>query len=224
MCLLCARAWVEMWHDEFSTRHAATRAGGHLVGPLLVAMGVGCGYFLVVRLDLPRAAIVVPVAITACGVALTVFANVRARLSIRPPLVPWFGLSALAVTYVGIIVFVMPALEQRKVIPDVARFVTSQARADATVASFRLNRWTPALRFYIDRPMRFLEDPDEAEAFLRSSQPFYCVMRRAAFDEFVARGVPLRLVFQRDGMWATSGRALWRRRETPAQFVVVTHP
>jgi hypothetical protein len=47
-------------------------------------------------------------------------------------------------------------------------------------------------------------------------------MRRAAFQEFVAQGIPLTTVYQRDGMWATSGRVLWRRRIAPEQFVVVT--
>jgi 4-amino-4-deoxy-L-arabinose transferase-like glycosyltransferase len=222
LCLLCARAWVDMWKDEFARRHAASRAGGHLVGPLLVVMGVGCGYFLVARLDLPRAAIVVPFVIAGCGVALTIFANLRGRRRLPPPIVPWFGLVALGVTYTGLILFVIPALEQRKVVPDVARYVAAHAEPSDRIASFRLNRWTPALRFYVDRPMAFLEDATEAETFFRQPQPFYAVMRRAAFDEFVAKGLPLAIAYERDGMWATSGRALWRRRETPAQFVVVT--
>jgi hypothetical protein len=46
-------------------------------------------------------------------------------------------------------------------------------------------------------------------------------MHRSAYDEFVAQGVPLRIVYQRDGIYATSGRVLWRRRLNPAQFVVV---
>jgi hypothetical protein len=33
--------------------------------------------------------------------------------------------------------------------------------------------------------------------------------------------VPLTVLYERDGMWATSGRVLWRRRVTPEQFVVV---
>jgi hypothetical protein len=59
--------------------------------------------------------------------------------------------------------------------------------------------------------------------FLRAPEPFYCVMTRNAFDEFAARGIPLTVVYQRAGMWATSGRALWRRRVLPVHFVVVTN-
>lgn len=222
LCLLCARGWVDMWQNEHAVRHTATRAGGHLVGPLLVVMGVGCGYFLVARLELPRGAIVVPVVIAACGVLVTAFANVRGRLGLRPPRIPWGGVVALGITYAGLVLFVMPALEQHKVVPDVARWVTAHTDHERRVASFRLNRWNPAFRFYVDRPMTFLEDVPAAEAFFRSAQPFYCVMRRSAFDEFAGRGLPLQIVYEREGMWATSGRALWRRRAQPARFVVVT--
>ena len=111
---------------------------------------------------------------------------------------------------------------QRKVVPDVARWVAGQARAADRIATFRLNRWTPAFRFYVDRPMEILDDASEAEAFFREPEPFYCAMRRAAYDEFVARGVPLTIVYHREGMWATSGRVLWRRRLRPEQFVIVS--
>ena len=40
------------------------------------------------------------------------------------------------------------------------------------------------------------------------------------YDELVARGVPLQVVYAREGMWATSGRALWRRSVPATRFVV----
>jgi hypothetical protein len=72
--------------------------------------------------------------------------------------------------------------------------------------------------------MTFLEDPAEAATFFSEPGSFYCVMRRSAYDELVAKGVPLAILYERDGIWATSGRALWRRREAPAQFVIVSRP
>jgi 4-amino-4-deoxy-L-arabinose transferase-like glycosyltransferase len=222
LCLLCARGWQSIVDDPLAPRNAATRIGAHLVGPILVTMGVGCGYFLIARLELPRAAIVVPLAITICGALLTAFVNVRGRAGGRPPQIPWFALTALIIIYAGLITFVIPALEQRKVVPDVARWVATHAQAGDRVATFRLNRWTPAFRFYVDRPINLLEDPAEAEAFFRDPHPFYCAMRRAAYDEFVARGVPLKILYHREGMWATSGRVLWRRRVRPEQFVIVS--
>jgi hypothetical protein len=47
-------------------------------------------------------------------------------------------------------------------------------------------------------------------------------MLREGYEELVARGVPLDEVYAREGMWATSGRALWRKTIPATQFVVVT--
>jgi hypothetical protein len=41
------------------------------------------------------------------------------------------------------------------------------------------------------------------------------------FDEFATLGYPVEAVYGREGMWVTSGRALWRRALPPTRFVVV---
>jgi 4-amino-4-deoxy-L-arabinose transferase-like glycosyltransferase len=217
LALICARGWCDVRAHHLERRHAGARMGLHLIGPSLVALGLGCGYFLIARLDLPRAAVVVPVALTLSGAALTALANVRRAF---PPKVPWLVMIALLVTYAGIVAFVIPAVEQRKVIHEVAGFVAARAHRDDRVAAFRLNRWTPAYRFYVGRHATLLEDAAEAEAFFRAPQPFYCVMRREAYDEFVAQGAPLTMLYEREGMSSTSGRVLWRARTPTIRFVV----
>ena len=112
--------------------------------------------------------------------------------------------------------------EHRKVVPDVARWVAARAAPGDRVASYRLNRWNTAYRFYVNRHTDMLESPEEALAFFDRPEPFYCAMLTPAYEEFVAQGVPLRVVYSREGMWATSGRVLWRRRIPPTEFVVVT--
>jgi len=221
LCLLCARAWVEFRADPTAKRYAATRMGLRAIGPLIVAMGVGCGYFLVVRLELPREAVVIPALITLCGVLITARVNFGLAVGGTPPRLPWFGLAAMAITYAGVILFVIPALEERKVVPDLARWVKHRAHQRHRIASYRLNRWNPAFRFYVDGHTEMLETPYEARAFFAREEPFYCVMLRPTYEEFVAQGVPLAVEYERDGMWATSGRALWRRIP-PTRFVVVT--
>lgn len=221
LCVLCARAWEDAQTQPIARRHAATRVGAFTAGPLLIAIGVAMGYLLVTRLALPRAAMVIPIVIIACGVALTavvIRGTARGRLS---PAVPWAGLIALTVTYAGLILFALPALEQHKVAPDLARFVVSRAADRDRVASYRLNRLTPAFRFYVNRHTYFLHSPAEADAFFRSGEPFYCVMAREAYDELVARGMALDILYQREGVWVTSGRALSRKRLPLTQFVVV---
>jgi 4-amino-4-deoxy-L-arabinose transferase-like glycosyltransferase len=220
LCLLCARAWSDVRAHPLAKRNAAARVGLHLVGPLLVVIGAGAGVFLIARLELPRAAAVVPIAVTLAGALLTARVNIRGGY---PPKVPWIVMTAMTITYAGIVIFVMPALEQRKVVPDVARWVAARAQDGDRIGAYRLNRWEPSWRFYVGRHATFLDDAREAEVFLRAPQPFYCAMTQNAFDEFVARGVPLQVVYQRAGMWATSGRALWRRRLPPVHFVIVTN-
>jgi 4-amino-4-deoxy-L-arabinose transferase-like glycosyltransferase len=221
LSLLFARGWADLHRAPVARRNLATRIGGWMVGPMLVVMGVGVGFFIIARLDLPAAAVAVPIVMTACGFAVTVFMNVQVRRGGPPPRVPWFGLTGLLSAYLGIILFALPALEQRKVIPDVARVVAARASPEHRIASYRLNRWNPVFRFYVDRHVTLLENPIEAGTFFDGALPFYCVMHRSAFEEFVAQGRPLRLVYEREGMYASSGRALWRRRLNPAQFVVV---
>jgi 4-amino-4-deoxy-L-arabinose transferase-like glycosyltransferase len=219
LCLLCARGWsdVRLHHDD--PRHAASQVGLYFIAPLLVAVGVGCGYFLIARLELPWGAAIVPIALALAGATLAVLAHLRGAL---PSRVPWLVIAALIVTYVGLILYVLPALERRKVVPEMAEWVAAHARPDDRVASFRLNRWTPDYRFYVRRHATFLEGAEEAEAFFKGPQPFYCLMRRSAYDEFVAAGVPLRIVYEREGMGATSGRMLWRTNAPLVRFVVVS--
>jgi hypothetical protein len=219
LCLLCARAYLDLRDDRLSPRHTGVRVGMHMVGPMLVAIGVGCGYFLVERLDLPKSAAVVPVALTLAGAALTALVNIRGG---HPPKVPWVVMLAMLVTYAGLVGFVIPALEQKKVVDDITADMTSRAEPDSRFATYKMDRWNPTFRFYSGRHVTFLEDPVQAREFFASGGPFYCVMRKAAFDEFAAQGVPLQAVAERDGMWATSGRALWRSRIPTTRFLLVT--
>jgi len=219
LCLLCARSWADIRQRSLDRQSAGVRLGFHTVGPILVLAGSGGGYFMIARLDLPTAAIIVPAVMLIAGAVITA----RASLGNWPaPPVPWIALAACALMYVGIIVWVMPALEQRKVVPDVARWVSGHAPPDARVALYRLNRWSNTFRFYVDRHAPHIESVDEARAFFNEPAPFYCVMTGQLFDEFTAQGVPLEAVYEREGMWVTSGRALWRRRLPPTRFVIAS--
>ena len=124
---------------------------------------------------------------------------------------------------IGIIVFAVPALEgQEGRSGRRTRVVAAKAGPEHRIGSYRLNRWNPAFRFYVDRHVVLLENPVEARHSSTARPSFYCVMHRSAYDEFVAQGAALTdCVYQRDGICASSGRALWRRRLSPAQFVVV---
>jgi 4-amino-4-deoxy-L-arabinose transferase-like glycosyltransferase len=225
LCLLIAHAWTDIRAFPDSPEHRGAQIGLRLVGPLLIMLGAAAGYFLLAQLELPGAALIVPAVVVASGLVITVRANV---LNQRPPRVPWIALTAVATIYAGILLFVMPALEKQKVIPDIAKWVASQGEPDTRICSYQLNRWNTAFRFYVNRHVTMLDDADKAVEFFnglrdpRDPKPFYCVMLGEGYDELVARGVPLEAVYEREGMWATSGRALWRRTGPATRFVVVT--
>lgn len=222
LCLLFAHAWGDLRAFPDSHEHSGARVGLRLIGPLLVMLGAAAAYFLLAPLGLPAAALVVPAVVVTAGVLITVRVNVRHD---RPPAMPWIALTAVATIYVGVLLFVMPALEKQKVIPEIARWVASRAEPDTRIASYQLNRWNTAFRFYVDRHVTELDEVDQIVEFVndaRGSKPFYCVMLGERYDELVARGVPLKEVYAREGMWVTSGRALWRRAVPATRFVVVT--
>ena len=219
LCVICARAWAGIRSRVSTSENAGARIGAQTIGPILVLAGTGGGYFMIARLDLPNPAIIVPVVMLIAGIVVT------ARVSFghaRLPEVPWITLSAMVATYAGVIIWVLPALEQKKVIPDVARWVKERAGPDVRVGTYRLNRWSNAFRFYVDHHTSHMDGVDEARAFFANPGPAYAVMTGPFMDELIAQGVPLQVEYERDGMWVTSGRALWRRRETPTRFVVVS--
>src|SRR5205814_2792501 len=122
----------------------------------------GGGYFMIARLDLPNPAIIAPVVMLVAGIIVT------ARVSFGRkalPEIPWVTLTAMAATYAAVITWVLPALEQRKVIPDVGRWVASEVAADARVGTYRLNRWSNAFRFYADRHVVHMDGPEQIRAF-----------------------------------------------------------
>jgi hypothetical protein len=139
------------------------------------------------------------------------------------PQAPWLALTALTTIYAGVVLFVIPALERQKVIPDVARWIASRAEPESRICSFRLSRWNTAFRFYVDRHVTMLDDPDPTAAFFNEAGSFYCVMLQSGYEELLRRGAPLKEVYAREGMWVTSGRVLWREAIPPTRFVVVTN-
>ena len=221
LCLICARAWSDVQSDPRAPRHAGSRIGLYVASLLLVVLGVASASFLVARLELPRLAMTIPVALVLAGVVMAATLFMQHG---RPPQVPWLVTIAMLVTYVGLIHFVMPAIERQKVVDELAAWVKESATRHDRIATYRLNRWTPSFRFHVARHVDFLDDPHEAEAYFASPAPFICVMRRDALDDFTARGIPLDVRLERHGMWATSGRVLWRSQVPTARFVVVTKP
>jgi hypothetical protein len=152
------------------------------------------------------------------GASVTI-RSLRAR---RPPRAPWLPAAAMATVYAGLLVWVVPAFEERKVVPDVARWVAVHAGEGDRVGAYILNRWNAVFRFYTGRHTAVLQGADTASLFFAAPGPFFCVMLEPEYEAFIARGIPLQVVYSRDGIWATSGRALWRQKDVSTRFVVVS--
>ena len=215
LCLLAARAWMEVSDRAVGKRTSGAAIGAAFVGPSLVIIGLVAAAIMILRLNLPAAAFLAPLALVVAGGAIT-----RRVLRRSLPRVPWFVLAAFGATYAVVILWIGPALEQWKVVPDVARWVAVHAPGDAEIVAYRLNRWEPAFRFYVARPTVVINSPEQASAILTDHMPLYYVMRESEYRDLVAHGVALDILYSRAGMSATSGKALWREGNTLTNFVV----
>lgn len=215
--LICARTWCELSEQGPTPFNAGARLGARLIGPTLVIAGTVLMGLAMRLFALPAAFLAGPALMAMLGVAATLRYRGGA---IRLPRTPVLGLAALGILYAAILIWVIPQIEGFKVVPDVARWVSTHATADTRVATFRLNRWNPAYRFYVNRPVRMLETDEEARAFFAEQSAYYCVMTSQMLEALRQSGVPIKTAYARDGMWATSGRVLWRRGGDLTTFVV----
>jgi alkanesulfonate monooxygenase SsuD/methylene tetrahydromethanopterin reductase-like flavin-dependent oxidoreductase (luciferase family) len=83
-----------------------------------------------------------------------------------------------------------------------------------------LNRWNTAFRFYVNRQVTVVESDEDARRFFADRSPYYFVMTGPLYEALLSAGVPLRIAYEREGRWVTSGRALWRRNGDRTRFVV----
>jgi 4-amino-4-deoxy-L-arabinose transferase-like glycosyltransferase len=211
LALICARAWNATPHREGGPSRG-TRTGKMLVGPTCAVLGIVLAA-VVVAFGLRRALLTPAAGLVAAGVATTV----RRRQSGS---VPTAILGSLGLLYAAVIVWVIPDIDRLKVIPEVAAWVAHEAHPADRVASYRLNRWTSAFRFYVDRPVALLDGDDETRKFFVDDSAFFCVMTRDAYDQLRKAGVSMKIAHSREGLWATSGDVLRPDRFRTTEFVV----
>ena len=216
LCLLIAKSWNDARHLAGAEQsHRGVRAGFLCIGPLLALGGLTVAALLATRFALPPGAWALPVVWVAAGAIL--IASGRARISRAPALTA----AAFGTLYIVAIAHVVPAIEQQKVVADVARWVAAHAESSTRVCSHRLNRWNNSLLFYVAQPVTMTETPERFFEQFADGRPFLCVMPKSAYDELSVKGAPLHVVYSRDGLWATSGRALWKSQAPLTKFVVV---
>ena len=216
-CILAARAWHAAANDQ-GRQWFATRASVLTVAGLLIAGGAfGCVFLFKLNLELPDAAILLPLTLFAGGVALMTQA---ARAGWRVPRTAVVPAVALLVAYATVVAVGFPVLERTRPTAIVARQLARIAPESAPVGLYRLERWRASLRYYLGRPIVRLEDPDALHDFFKS-RAAYVVMLRRDYDALVQTGAPVRLLMQRRAVVGTTGRGL--RRQKWGFLVVVTN-
>ncbi len=214
LCFICARAWRDA--RDAGPASPAMRWGIRLIGPSLLIAGSLVAYASLSLLDLDRGFLVVPMALIAAGSAAT-WSMWSGRAL---PAIPAAPFVAMAIVYAGAVGWVIPKLEEGKVVPDVARWVAAQAAPADRIATFRLNRWNTAYRFYVKRPVTVVESDEQARQFFSNPEPYFIVMTGPLYDALRAAGVPMKIAYERQGRWVTSGQALWRRAADRTRFIV----
>jgi hypothetical protein len=117
----------------------------------------------------------------------------------------------LLVVYMVTVAVGYPALENAHPTSLVARRIRSVAAPDAAVGLYQLERWRSSLRYYLEKPVKRLDDEGELRQFLAGG-PAYVVLRRREYDALRAAGVPLHEVMRHRAVIGTTGTGLRRQQ------------
>ncbi len=220
-CLLAARAWMSV--SVFRPNLAAARDNMFvrwsvvLLGGILVVAGVVSAVSLFdLGLDLPRAALLIPLSLAVGGVVLETTILRRKAVS---PMVFGAVLATLLVIYGCLQVMGLPMLERARPTEAVAGSLRPKLSADDRVALYRLDKWRFSLRYYLERPLGQLQNPTDVREFLTSKGDYILML-----DEDLARlrkdGINLRVVSEQPAVTGTTGKGL--RRQKWGALVVAT--
>jgi hypothetical protein len=187
------------------------------IGIILVAVGAVAGLSLFdLGLALPRAALIIPIGLAACGLALGV--TILRRRAVSPALFAVVLVLLLSV-YGSVLAIGMPVLERARPTAAIAQNLRPILAADDQIGLYRLEKWRFSLRYYLDRPVSRLQEPSDVREFLTKKRGYILIL-----DEDLARlrkdGVNLRAVAERAAVTGTTGRGL--RRQKWGSLIVAT--
>jgi 4-amino-4-deoxy-L-arabinose transferase-like glycosyltransferase len=206
-CLLAAHAWFELRQASSLKPHAGTLIGVIAAGVIVAASGLALVPLVrTVPVSIELAVNLLPAVLFAAGVIYLVR---LARRAGRPPAMPVGMLGGMLAMYTIVLLAVVPEFERAKPIKVLARWVEAQVPEDAVVGAYRLNRWNTSWRFYVERVVHELYEPEAISTFLDSDHKLV-VMLDHDYEELVTKGHDLRIVQQKPGLNVTSGRALQR--------------
>jgi hypothetical protein len=220
-CLLAARAWVSMSviRPDLAAARDNVFARWSIVtlGIILVAAGMVSGFTLFdLGLDLPRAALLIPISLAAAGVVME--ATILRRRAVSPTT---FGavVVMLLVIYGSVAAFGLPVLERARPTEALAGTLRPKLEAGDHVALYRLEKWRFSLRYYLERPLGKLQEPADVRKFLTDNGG-YILMLDEDFARLRRDGINLRSVAERPAVTGTTGKGL--RKQKWGALVVAT--
>jgi 4-amino-4-deoxy-L-arabinose transferase-like glycosyltransferase len=171
-CLLAAASWRRAAEgvDAQWTRGAVVAiAATFLIGGVFGSAAIGRS-----NLGLGKGALLLPVALCSGGAWLLVQI---ARRRWSTPDAPSAPVLTLVAVYATVVIVGIPALERSRPSSTLGPWVRSQAAPDRPLGVYRLE-WGSSIRYYADRPVVGLQDPDAARAFLGDWPNAYIFVRR----------------------------------------------
>ena len=220
-CLLAARAWMSLSVNRpdlaVARDNVFARWSLAALGIILVAAGTIAGLSLFdLGLELPRAALFIPISLAAGGVVLE--ATILRRKRVSPSLLGAVVVMMLVV-YTCVLAIGLPLLERARPTAAVAQTLRPKLAVDDQVALYRLEKWRFSLRYYLERPLGRLQEPADVRQFL-NKKGSYILMLDEDFARLRSDGVNLRAVSERPAVTGTTGRGL--RRQKWGALVVAT--
>ena len=222
ICLIAAKAWQEAAFGERADARV-TRFGVLALGAGLVLAGTFTSVYLFeLDLELPAAAIVLPIVLALGGVSLMAAV---AKAGWRVPVTPFPLVITLLSVYVIVVAIGFPALEHTRPTALIAGTLQRRAPRDAPAGIYQLEQWRASLRYYAQRPLVKLSSPADLVAFAAQERPVYVFMIRRDYRELRKDGFALREVFRcRAVVGTVRGRAGLRRQKWDDLIIVTNAP
>jgi 4-amino-4-deoxy-L-arabinose transferase-like glycosyltransferase len=222
LCLIAAKGW----HDAALAERGHARATWCVVmtlGGALVFAGTFASLALFdLNLELPEAAILLPIVLTLGGAWMLWAASNAGWRVPRTPLVP---VATLLAIYTLIVLIGFPTLEHTRPTSLIASRLHQRTSHDAPAGIYRLEQWRASLRYYAQRPLARLSTPEDLYAYAAQSRPIYVFMIRRDYRSLRGQGLHFREVFRcRAVVGTTRGKSGLRRQHWDDLILVTNAP
>jgi hypothetical protein len=213
--VLAARGWLRAETDPAQT---ATKVAV-VCAALALAVGGGVAAATLFRIDLglDSRADVLPVALALGGVVL-LLQMVRRRFLVVPSITA--PVATLLTVYLAVIFLGIPILERSRPTAPLGRWISRHTKTTDAIGAYGLEDWRASIRYYSDRRVVPLRQPEDVRAFFNQSRSSYVMMLRLDYDDLRAAGLGLIEVSRRRAIVGRTGKYV--RRQVWGDLLIVT--